>query len=1078
MRSAVLVVAAVLGVVGVRTSTAQPGGAADVEALLKACSDAGVIVSEKDPKTGKVPADPELGISKFVAPDEAKLRAAVRANKSLMENVKSRQALIGCAKLASREFAPGWVDLLRAVGRELGDDVCVQIAYNIAAAHELPLGSRQGFADLKTLVNKAIEAGAVEYHPPKSGGLARLTIADETKFKSLLQTDRALLGPGLITAAANLSQSQCDHTPVLKAIAALTKDHAATAFAAEFAARKFRNDLEPVKVAEELELAVRHFGLLLDTPSQARVLTQLGEVRRELGEEELAIDHFNRAYNILNLVHGGKHRDLANLQRLQAEIYCDRNEPQRALVAYMKAITTFMSLPAEDDHFADSANMMRLMARIDQSMGHAEDARAKLLDVLFVLGEVDRTIRGADTDPHRALVLRDLGILELRRNRLSEAKVRLDAALDIQMRREGAVHPETIRTLFALGQVCAANNEPGQSEFFTRQATIFLRHHYGAKHPAVVKAWSDRTAVHLARGNYRDAAEEIAIGLRAARISTANNKPTGADYLPTRDVVALLTRRGDISLRAADLANDRDGRLKSLAHACEHFALAEDVFARLRGNMPGDGDRLLAGDTAPDFFAGQLACQVRLNKLDPKAADPAAAFAVAERATARRLLETLGADVAGRLGGVPEALRTRHRELCLQLHTILREHNELPHRDDPTGQTLQQKAAWEKYQQADKELTQFEKNLAAKHPGPSLEAGVAVCTAEQALALLGPNEVAVTFLTGDRESFGVLLSRGADGPEVLLCPLPPQDAIEDRIVTLLDRSVMDQAMGRQLGEELYDQLLAPFGDRITGKDLLIVPTGAICRLPFELLRAPGKPGREYLGLTHRVRYAPSLTVLRVLRERDRARAQKPDLPLWVMANPIDPTLPALPRATAEAKAISAILGVDAKDVRIGAAATKITLLEASRKGDLSRYRIVHFAAHSGFVSENILIPGVVLGVSSKQSGFVDMDEIAQLDLNSDLVVLSACSSGGGSTYRGEGIRGLTGSFLIAGSRAVVVTQWPVADEGAARFMEAFYRRLKSGSLPADALRETRRELALQAEPRPPSEWAAFMLVGN
>lgn len=1079
VRTGLVLAAAGLVVGGALSAPDPPAGARAVEALLKICSDAGVIVSESDSRTGSVPQDPKLGISKFIVPDETKLRAILKANQPLMADEKSRQALIGCAKLAARKFAPGWVDLLRAVGRELDDGVSVRIAYEIAAALDLPLGSRQGFADLKLLINKLLEAGAVEYHAPKSNGLAWLTIRDETKFQSLLEANRALLGPGLIGAAANMSQTRCDHAPILKAIARMTNDLAATAYGAEYAARSYQSELNPRSAAAELELAAKSFAAMLDFPSQARIWTQLGEVRREFGEDERALALFDDAYSILTRVHDGKHRDLANLHRLRAELYCDRNEVQRALMAYMKAVTMFLGLSSNDKEFTDTSNMMRLMARIDLNMGHGDDAREKLIDVLFVLGEIDRKrLPDLDTAPHRALAFRDLGQLELRRDRYDEAKQWLDRALDLQMKREGAVHPETIKTLLLLGQACAARDEPGQSEFFTRQATIFLMRHHGAKHPALIKAWSDRSAVLAARGDFRGAGEEIAIGLKAARISESTDRPTAEDYLPTRDTVLLLARRGELSLRAADRSREPTVQLKTLRYARDHFELAEGVFNRIRGNMPGDADRLMAGDAAPDFFLGQLACHVRLQKLEAGSVDSNAAFLIAERATARSLLETMGDEIASRLAGVPDELRARHRQLRMNLESTLREHNASPFQHDQTRLSPEQSATWEKHLQAQRALQEFGKSLAEKYPTSSRETGVSVCTPEQALASLGPNEVAVTFLLGAKESFAIVLGRSANRPEVTVHALPARETLDNQIATLIDPSVMDQAMGRQIGEDLHDQLLEPLGQVMAGKDLVIVPTGPLCRLPFELLRSRTVEGRQYLGVTHRIRYLPSLTVSRLLQERDRTRLAKPDLPLWAMANSEHPTLPSLPRAASEAKTIAAILNAEAADVRIGPAATKHALLAATSNGELKRRRILHFAVHAGFASETNWTPGLMLTGHANQSGFLDMDEIAHLDLNAELVVLSACSSGGGRIYGGEGIRGLTSSFLVAGARAVIATQWPLADAGAAQFMEAFYRRLQAGAKPADALWEARRSAVLQAEPRPPSEWAAYILIGN
>jgi CHAT domain-containing protein len=123
-----------------------------------------------------------------------------------------------------------------------------------------------------------------------------------------------------------------------------------------------------------------------------------------------------------------------------------------------------------------------------------------------------------------------------------------------------------------------------------------------------------------------------------------------------------------------------------------------------------------------------------------------------------------------------------------------------------------------------------------------------------------------------------------------------------------------------------------------------------------------------------------------------------------------------------------------------------------------------------------LLPGLVLGRSADGPGHLDVEDVSHLDLNADLVVLSACESGRGPVYNGEGVRGLTASFLAAGSRAVLCTLWKVDDAAAARFVTSFHAKVKAGMPPARALREVRR--AAIAAGKLPADWAAFVLVGG
>jgi CHAT domain-containing protein len=112
----------------------------------------------------------------------------------------------------------------------------------------------------------------------------------------------------------------------------------------------------------------------------------------------------------------------------------------------------------------------------------------------------------------------------------------------------------------------------------------------------------------------------------------------------------------------------------------------------------------------------------------------------------------------------------------------------------------------------------------------------------------------------------------------------------------------------------------------------------------------------------------------------------------------------------------------------------------------------------------------------RDDGFLELDEIANLKLNADLVVLSACQTGQGKMARGEGVSGLARAFLYAGSKGVVCSLWSVDDRETANLMVDFYGHLQKGQAAADALREA--QLRMIREGKAPLYWAPFILIGE
>ena len=151
--------------------------------------------------------------------------------------------------------------------------------------------------------------------------------------------------------------------------------------------------------------------------------------------------------------------------------------------------------------------------------------------------------------------------------------------------------------------------------------------------------------------------------------------------------------------------------------------------------------------------------------------------------------------------------------------------------------------------------------------------------------------------------------------------------------------------------------------------------------------------------------------------------------------------------------------------------------------DLSQYRYVHFATHGYLDSERPEFSALVLSLINKdgvqQSGFLYAYDVYNLQLNSDLVVLSACETGLGKEIKGEGLVGLTRGFMYAGAPRVVVSLWSVNDRATADLMARFYRKmLKENLRPAAALRAAQIEMLKESRWREPYYWAAFALQGE
>ena len=109
------------------------------------------------------------------------------------------------------------------------------------------------------------------------------------------------------------------------------------------------------------------------------------------------------------------------------------------------------------------------------------------------------------------------------------------------------------------------------------------------------------------------------------------------------------------------------------------------------------------------------------------------------------------------------------------------------------------------------------------------------------------------------------------------------------------------------------------------------------------------------------------------------------------------------------------------------------------------YRYLHFATHGVVGGEipRLNEPALVLTPENNDPGFLTATEIGKMNITADLVVLSACNSGNGEYFNGEGLMGLGRAFILAGSKAVVVSLWPVDSNTTKELMVRFYRELEA-----------------------------------
>jgi CHAT domain-containing protein len=320
---------------------------------------------------------------------------------------------------------------------------------------------------------------------------------------------------------------------------------------------------------------------------------------------------------------------------------------------------------------------------------------------------------------------------------------------------------------------------------------------------------------------------------------------------------------------------------------------------------------------------------------------------------------------------------------------------------------------------------------------------------------------------------------------------------------------------KEPAQQLYDLLIKPAEKQLQGiKKLCIVPDGPLWNLPFQAL-LQGEKG--YLLEQYAIFYAPSLSVLREMQRKGAqlrlAQRQPVTAPapartlakvsygttapeLFALGNPAfngeqtlaaktglrDETLEPLPEAEKEVKTLGQLYGAGRSMVLIGDKA-----LEETVKAVAGKYQVIHFATHAILDDRNPMYSKIILSPQREhpaEDGMLETWEIMKLDLNAEMVVMSACQTARGRVGAGEGIIGMTWALFNAGVPSAVVSQWKVDSARTSELMVEFHRNLlrqraggKATASKAEALREAALKL-LHGPYNHPAYWAGFILIGD
>lgn len=552
---------------------------------------------------------------------------------------------------------------------------------------------------------------------------------------------------------------------------------------------------------------------------------------------------------------------------------------------------------------------------------------------------------------------------------------------------------------------------------------------------------------------------------------------------------------------------EQTGRVDRLQLALQHFDSLSQLVDRLRFSYLMDDSKVNLARQVKPFFQEAITVALRLQEETGDRTYAERAFDFAEKSKAIVLLEALKESRARHFAGLQEADLEREQELKQRIAQLETDIYQAQQQKEPDAGQVQEwkRALIDTYQTYEQFVAELEKKSPEYYRLKYDNRTLSVQEIQNNSQLLAPDQAMVAFFVGENRLYAFRISR--QDFQVYELPLDitlttSVDHFRQSINGFLQDPDKTLPAYASLGEELHRRLWAPLSEDLPQR-LILIPDDVLGLLPFEaLLSEPvniEQPLKDwsYLIKKHQISYAYSATLLHETLERPYARRITDEILAFApsfeqkvrtppVSNPSNPiadntrgvdTRRGLQPLFFNEQEVESIGEIAAARTYTGAAANKERFRELA-----PHYRFLHIATHGLADDEE---PDYSFVAFSQPADTIVLDEVLlvcelyNLQLNAEMVVLSACETGVGKIRRGEGIVSLARGFSYAGARSIVTTLWNISDQRSNDLMRTFYEQLRDGKTKDSALRAAKMRFVGQSgNMAHPYFWAGFIPLGD
>ncbi|MEQ9403330.1 MAG: CHAT domain-containing tetratricopeptide repeat protein [Cyclobacteriaceae bacterium] len=857
-------------------------------------------------------------------------------------------------------------------------------------------------------------------------------------------------------------------------------------------AKEHKGHLKEALLLATRALKIRQRHLIADHPTISNSLTDVGNIYKGMGNYDQALNHYLPALEIRKKTLGPDHVNVGGSYYTIGNLYGNLSNYQRAIQFIEQGNVIIKArygekLPVLHAYYAYLGRMYSYVG----NYGEAEH----FLNLSLNLAESNLR----DNHPYLGTIYGILGDYYSKKGDDESQVEYLDKALVIYRKIYKTQTTSEAAALVKLGEVSLRNNDLKKAELYFNSGLEIYYQKVGKRNSGVAGVLQHLGDLNRKRGNPEEALELYINSIEAVSSDSINNEIFPEFNSLTNKYRALIGLKR-IAGTYRDLYEESEN-IEFLKTSLNHYQVAVRLIDFIISGYRLEESKAQLGEDFRGIFEESVGICWQLYQLTGEEEYKRTAFHIVEKSKSPILLSRIEDVEAKRFNGVPDNLMAEERDLRVELSYYKKKLHDAKLSGNQTAIATNQKLVFDT-QQAFEALKENLKNNYREYYNYKYDEGT--IDPEEVRKRLMVESAVLEYFISDSSIFSFILSK--ENFEFVRLKLPSkfQQTLDNYHRSLTDNSLIveepEKADSLYIATafQAFEVLIRPLIEKTDTpiNRLIIVPDGKLSQVSFgTFLKERPSAGKfrygslSYLLKDYTVGYAYSATLNFRTISNASGFSFAGFAPSYVAEgySEIDSSehpmafqlvrsgnLP-LPGAISEVSVISNFLN--------GESWINQEASESNFKNNSGRYSVIHLAMHSLLNSQDPVYSELLFNneTDSLNDGYLTIDEIYNLELNADMIVLSACSSGSGIILTGEGPISFTRAFSYAGCPSVIMSMWKIPDAATSEIMIQFYKNIKSGDTKDMALKKAQLYY-LEKTDNPlyqhPFFWGSFVAMGD